>query len=79
MNAISSNSVFSQWRVICEDVEEYEMRGTICSSEKLTHTRRVCDFLMHTQSRSYVLRKCIAFTEEKIIQTHYVVITRKDL
>ncbi|KAK3507149.1 hypothetical protein QTP70_008623 [Hemibagrus guttatus] len=32
MNSISSNSVFSQWRVICEDVEEYEKQGTICNS-----------------------------------------------
>lgn len=38
MNSISSNSVFSQWRVICEDMEEYETQGTICNSEKLTHT-----------------------------------------
>lgn len=35
MDSISSNSVFSQWRVICEDVEEYEMQGTICNSEEL--------------------------------------------
>lgn len=43
MNSISSNSVFSQWRVICEDVEEYETHGTICNSEKLTHknTRQI--------------------------------------
>lgn len=42
MNSISSNSVFSQWRVICEDVEEYETQGTICNSEKLSqHTRQM--------------------------------------
>ncbi|KAK2865631.1 hypothetical protein Q7C36_001687 [Tachysurus vachellii] len=27
MNSISSNSVFSQWRVICDDLEEYEKQG----------------------------------------------------
>uniref|UniRef100_A0A8C1TG49 5,6-dihydroxyindole-2-carboxylic acid oxidase n=1 Tax=Cyprinus carpio TaxID=7962 RepID=A0A8C1TG49_CYPCA len=31
-NGISSNSVFSQWRVICESVEEYETLGTICNN-----------------------------------------------
>ncbi|XP_040185381.1 5,6-dihydroxyindole-2-carboxylic acid oxidase-like [Rana temporaria] len=31
-NLLSPNSVFSQWRVVCEDVEDYESLGTICNS-----------------------------------------------
>lgn len=32
-NAISANSVFSQWRVVCESVEDYDTLGTVCNSE----------------------------------------------
>lgn len=32
-NGISANSVFSQWRVVCESVEDYDALGTICNSE----------------------------------------------
>lgn len=32
-NAISANSIFSQWRVVCESVEDYDTLGTICNSE----------------------------------------------
>lgn len=31
MSSISPNSIFSQWRVICENVEDYDMLGTICN------------------------------------------------
>ncbi|MEQ2207159.1 5,6-dihydroxyindole-2-carboxylic acid oxidase [Xenoophorus captivus] len=31
MNSLSPNSVFSQWRVICESVEDYDTLGTICN------------------------------------------------
>lgn len=34
VNAISANSVFSQWRVVCESVEDYDALGTICNSER---------------------------------------------
>ncbi|XP_060748116.1 tyrosinase-related protein 1b isoform X1 [Tachysurus vachellii] len=40
MNSISSNSVFSQWRVICDDLEEYEKQGTICNSTEGGPIRR---------------------------------------
>ncbi|KAI4874500.1 hypothetical protein NFI96_018180 [Prochilodus magdalenae] len=40
MNGISSNSVFSQWRVLCEGVEEYETLGTICNSTEGGPIRR---------------------------------------
>ncbi|XP_036439368.1 tyrosinase-related protein 1b [Colossoma macropomum] len=40
MNGISSNSVFSQWRVLCESVEEYEKLGTICNSTESGPIRR---------------------------------------
>lgn len=33
MNSLSSNSIFSQWRVVCESVEDYDTLGTICNSE----------------------------------------------
>ncbi|XP_056316639.1 tyrosinase-related protein 1b isoform X1 [Danio aesculapii] len=39
-NGISSNSVFSQWRVICESVEEYETLGTICNNTESSPIRR---------------------------------------
>lgn len=35
MNSISSNSVFSQWRVICESVDDYDTLGTVCNSEEV--------------------------------------------
>ncbi|MGH0125737.1 UNVERIFIED_CONTAM: hypothetical protein FKN15_001571 [Acipenser sinensis] len=31
-NTISSNSVFSQWRNLCESVEDYDTLGTICNN-----------------------------------------------
>lgn len=34
-NAISANCIFSQWRVVCESVEDYDALGTICNSETL--------------------------------------------
>ena len=33
MNSISTNSVFSQWRVICESVDDYDSLGTVCNSK----------------------------------------------
>lgn len=35
INSISSNSVFSQWRVICESVDDYDSLGTICNSKDI--------------------------------------------
>lgn len=32
-NSLSSNSIFSQWRVVCESVEDYDTLGTICNSK----------------------------------------------
>ncbi|XP_055073904.2 5,6-dihydroxyindole-2-carboxylic acid oxidase [Misgurnus anguillicaudatus] len=40
MNSISSNSIFSQWRVICENVDEYDTLGTICNSTETSPIRR---------------------------------------
>ncbi|KAI1883434.1 hypothetical protein AGOR_G00231410 [Albula goreensis] len=40
LNSISSNSIFSQWRVICESVEDYDTLGTICNSEDRAHCRK---------------------------------------
>lgn len=33
MNSLSSNSIFSQWRVVCESVDDYDTLGTICNSK----------------------------------------------
>lgn len=30
---LSPNSLFSQWRVLCEDLENYDTLGTICNSK----------------------------------------------
>lgn len=38
--AISSNSIFSSWRVICESVEDYDTLGTICNSTESSPIRR---------------------------------------
>lgn len=35
MSSISPNSAFSQWRVICESVEDYDTLGTICNSKEV--------------------------------------------
>ncbi|XP_061108270.1 5,6-dihydroxyindole-2-carboxylic acid oxidase-like [Conger conger] len=40
LSSISSNSVFSQWRVICESVEDYDTLGTICNSSETSPIRR---------------------------------------
>ncbi|NXY89737.1 TYRP1 oxidase, partial [Alcedo cyanopectus] len=32
VSLISQNSIFSQWRVLCENIEDYESLGTICNS-----------------------------------------------
>ncbi|MBN3310228.1 5,6-dihydroxyindole-2-carboxylic acid oxidase-like [Amia ocellicauda] len=39
-NSVSSNSIFSQWRVICESVEDYDILGTICNSTESNPIRR---------------------------------------
>ncbi|TSL54316.1 5,6-dihydroxyindole-2-carboxylic acid oxidase [Bagarius yarrelli] len=39
-NAISSNSIFSQWRVVCESVDDYDTLGTICNSTESSPIRR---------------------------------------
>lgn len=33
MSSLSPNSVFSQWRVICESVDDYDTMGTVCNSK----------------------------------------------
>ncbi|KAL2079009.1 hypothetical protein ACEWY4_024753 [Coilia grayii] len=40
MNSISSNSIFAQWRVICESVEDYDTLGTICNNTESSPIRR---------------------------------------
>lgn len=40
MNSISPNSIFSQWRVVCESVEDYDTLGTICNSTAALRLRR---------------------------------------
>lgn len=43
-SSISPNSVFSQWRVICESVNDYDTLGTICNSKnsgRITHNTTV--------------------------------------
>ncbi|XP_029108109.1 5,6-dihydroxyindole-2-carboxylic acid oxidase [Scleropages formosus] len=40
LNSISSNSIFSQWRVICESVDDYDTLGTICNSTESSPIRR---------------------------------------
>uniref|UniRef100_A0A4W5Q6S0 5,6-dihydroxyindole-2-carboxylic acid oxidase n=1 Tax=Hucho hucho TaxID=62062 RepID=A0A4W5Q6S0_9TELE len=40
MNSLSPNSVFSQWRVICESVEDYDTLGTICNNSETSPIRR---------------------------------------
>uniref|UniRef100_A0A3B4AUP5 5,6-dihydroxyindole-2-carboxylic acid oxidase n=1 Tax=Periophthalmus magnuspinnatus TaxID=409849 RepID=A0A3B4AUP5_9GOBI len=40
VNGISPNSVFSQWRVICESVDDYDTQGTICNNTETSPIRR---------------------------------------
>ncbi|XP_062409380.1 tyrosinase-related protein 1b [Sardina pilchardus] len=37
---LSPNSVFSQWRVICEGVDDYDTLGTICNSTETSPIQR---------------------------------------
>ncbi|KAG7262701.1 hypothetical protein CRUP_025506 [Coryphaenoides rupestris] len=39
-NALSSNSVFAGWRVMCESVEDYDTLGTICNSSETSPIQR---------------------------------------
>lgn len=32
VNSLSPNSIFSQWRVVCESVQDYDTLGTVCNS-----------------------------------------------
>ncbi|XP_060922354.1 5,6-dihydroxyindole-2-carboxylic acid oxidase-like isoform X2 [Limanda limanda] len=40
MNSLSANSIFAQWRVICESVEDYDTLGTICNNTETTPIQR---------------------------------------
>ncbi|KAG7272780.1 hypothetical protein CRUP_036840 [Coryphaenoides rupestris] len=55
-SALSANSVFSQWRVVCESVDDYDALGTVCNifprfivPSHWRYTARV-DFLPSAQS-----------------------------
>lgn len=37
INLLSPNSIFSEWRVVCESVEDYDTLGTICNSKRSVH------------------------------------------
>ncbi|KAJ3584858.1 hypothetical protein NHX12_013581 [Muraenolepis orangiensis] len=39
-DALSSNSIFADWRVMCESVEDYDTLGTICNSSETSAIRR---------------------------------------
>lgn len=47
-NGISSNSIFSQWRVVCESLDDYDTLGTICNSQSLLFSFFFTPFLKHT-------------------------------
>uniref|UniRef100_A0A8C5BH47 5,6-dihydroxyindole-2-carboxylic acid oxidase n=1 Tax=Gadus morhua TaxID=8049 RepID=A0A8C5BH47_GADMO len=38
--ALSPNSVFSRWRVVCEGLDDYETLGTVCNSTESSPIRR---------------------------------------
>uniref|UniRef100_A0A8V0YPG1 5,6-dihydroxyindole-2-carboxylic acid oxidase n=1 Tax=Gallus gallus TaxID=9031 RepID=A0A8V0YPG1_CHICK len=40
VSLISQNSIFSQWRVLCESIEDYDSLGTICNSTEGGPIRR---------------------------------------
>uniref|UniRef100_UPI0037E9496D 5,6-dihydroxyindole-2-carboxylic acid oxidase-like n=1 Tax=Semicossyphus pulcher TaxID=241346 RepID=UPI0037E9496D len=40
INSLSANSIFSQWRVVCESVDDYDTLGTICNSTETSPIRR---------------------------------------
>lgn len=51
LSSISPNSVFSQWRVVCEGVDDYDTLGTICNSEA-GHSNT--NTLLHTVQEGFV-------------------------
>lgn len=53
MNSLSSNSIFSQWRVVCENVDDYDTLGTICNSKTVLYTSMATSpvFYFHCGSR----------------------------
>lgn len=61
MSSISPNSVFSQWRVICESVDDYDTLGTICNSKDShgnTHYTSPC-------SRALLIYSIVSAASEK--------------
>lgn len=41
-NGLSSNSIFAQWRVVCEGVDDYDTLGTICNSKTIAFALFSC-------------------------------------
>lgn len=37
INSLSPNSIFAEWRVLCESVEDYDTLGTICNGKTIDY------------------------------------------